>query len=119
MKKQDDSGFNMMLFHALYKGLNSIGTSIPPAILSYLKKEGSVGSDQTVHDPKALDRDLQKIFGFGAKVIEKKILEVLNAELRISTGIEDNFNFAEKVLKIQKKYSLIEVDIGQFEAMKV
>ena len=119
MKKQDDSGFNMMLFHALYKGLNNIGTSIPPAILSYLKKEGSVGPDQTVNDPKALDRDLQKIFGFGAKVVEKKILEVLNEELRISTGIEDNFNFAEKVLKIQKKYSSIEVGIGQFEAMKV
>lgn len=101
-KKQKTSKFNTILFQAVYEGLNSIGASIPPAILSYLEKDGSIGPGRVINDPKAFDEGLKRIFGFGAKVIEKKILEILYEKLRIQEEVQDRFNFSEEIQNVQK-----------------
>jgi len=100
---QKKSKFNAILFEAVYEGLNSIGTSIPPAILYYLKRNGSVGPGRVINDPQAFHEDLKKIFGFGANLIEKKILELLYVKLRIPEEPGENFNFLEKIQNVQKK----------------
>jgi len=101
-KKQKTSKFNTILFQAVYEGLNSIGASIPSAILSYLEKDGSIGPGRVINDPEAFDEGLKKIFGFGAKVIEKKILESLYEKLRIQQAVQDNFSFPEEIQNVQK-----------------
>lgn len=101
-KKQKTSKFNTILFQAVYEGLNSIGASIPFAILPYLEKDGSIGPGRVINDPEAFDEGLKKIFGFGAKVIEKKILESLYEKLRIQQEVQDSFSFPEEIQNVQK-----------------
>jgi len=94
--------FYVVLAEAVHEGLSSIGPSIHPVVFFYLKKKGSIRSDQCIDDAEAFEEGLKKIFGFGARVIEKKILEVLYVKLEVPRKIEDDFKFAEEVKKAQK-----------------
>lgn len=94
--------FDLVLAEAIQEGLSSISPSIPSVVFFYLKKNGSIQSDESIDDPQAFEEGLKKIFGFDAKVIEKKILEVLYVKLQIPPTIEDDFRFAEKVKDAQK-----------------
>lgn len=94
--------FDAVLAEAVHEGLSSISPSIPPVVFFYLQKNASIRSDQYIDDPQAFDEGLEKIFGFGAKVIEKKILEVLYSKIEIPLKIEGDFNFAEEVKNIQR-----------------
>lgn len=67
----------------------------------YLKKNASIQSDQYIDDPEAFEEGLRKLFGFGAKVIEKRILEVLYVKLDAPQKIEDSFKFIDEVRKAQ------------------
>ncbi len=87
----------MILTEAVHEGLSSICPSIPSVVFFCLRKNGSVQSDNLVKDPEAFEEILNKIFGFGAKVIEKRILEVLYTKLQIPKEIEESFEFMEEV----------------------
>ena len=117
--KQKKSKFDAILFQAVYEGLNSIGTSIPSAILPYLEKDGSIGPGRAINDPKAFDKGLKKIFGCGAKVIEKKILEILYARLQIQKEVEDNFSFPEKIQSMQKMLRSTKMQVPPLEIVNV
>jgi hypothetical protein len=110
-RKQKKPKFNTILFQAVYEGLNSIGSSIPSAILSYLEKDGSIGPGRVINDPQTFDEGLKKIFGFGAKVIEKKILESLYEKLRIQQAVQDNFSFPEEIQNVQKSLPSAKVHV--------
>lgn len=59
----------------------------------------------TIQDAEALEKSLHKIFGFGAKVIEKQILSILYAKLQLQgREFEQDFNFAEEVEKASELY---------------
>ena len=107
--KQRQPKFYVFLTEAVHEGLSSISPSIPPVVLFYLKKDGSIQSDCLIDDLKAFEEGLKKIFGFGAKVIEKKILEVLYIKLQIIREIEDDFKFAEEVKNAQKLLDSIDL----------
>lgn len=111
--------FNVILFQAVYEGLNSIGTSVPSAILPYLERDGSIGPGHVINDAKAFDEGLKKIFGFGAKVIEKKILEILYAKLQIPQQIEDSFSFPEKIQNVQNMLQSTKVQVSLLETVNV
>lgn len=100
--KQKQSKFHVFLTEAVNEGLSSISPSIPPVVFFYLKKDGSIQPDCLIEDLEAFEGGLRKIFGFGAKVIEKKILEVLYMKLQIQKEIKDDFKFAEEVKSAQK-----------------
>jgi|GEM_PF-1596520 len=118
-RKQKKSEFSTILFDAVHEGLNSIGASIPSTILPYLEKDGSIGPGRVINDPKAFDEGLRKIFGFGAKVIEKKILEVLYTKLQIRQEVDDSFSFPEKILNVQKMLQSMKVQVLPFETVNV
>lgn len=92
----------MTLVEAVQDGLNSISPSVSCAVLFYLEKAEAISCDQHFIDPEAFDDGLKKIFGFGAKVIEKKILESLYVKLEAPRRIGDSFEFTEEVKKAQK-----------------
>ena len=100
--KHRQSKFDLVLAEAVQEGLSSIGSSIPSVVLFYLKKKGSIQSNHYIDDPEAFDEGLKKIFGFGTKIIEKKILEVLYIKLEVPRKIENDFNFAAEVKKAQR-----------------
>jgi len=78
-------------------------------VFFYLKKDGSIQSDCLIDDLEAFEGGLKKIFGFGAKVIEKKILEVLYIKLEVTMEIKDDFKFAEEVKNAQKLLDSIDL----------
>lgn len=100
--KQIQSKFYVVLAEAIHEGLGNISPSIPPVVLSYMKKTASIRSDHHIDDPEAFDEGLKEIFGFGAKVIEKMILEVLYRKLQDPKEIKHDFNFVEEVKNAQK-----------------
>jgi hypothetical protein len=92
----------VILTEAVHEGLSSICPSIPSVVFFCLRKDGSIQSDNMVRDPGAFEESLNKIFGFGAKIIEKKILEVLYIKLQAPKEIRGSFKFIEEVKNAQK-----------------
>lgn len=114
---QNSDHFGAILFNAAYEGLQSMGASIPLTILPYLEKNGSVGPGSIVCDVKRFDEGLKEIFGFGAKLIEKRILEILYTKLKINNKIEDDFTFPEKIKNVQKQVKSIKLEILPVETV--
>jgi len=96
---------------AVQEGLNSISPSVSNVVFFYLKKNASIRFDEYIVKPEALEEGLEKIFGLGAKVIEKKILEVLYVKLEVPRKIEDDFEFAEEVKNAQKLLESAELEV--------
>jgi len=117
--KQENSTFEKTLFQAASEGMNFIGNSVPPAIIPYLEKNGSVAPNGVINNFEAFDRDLKKIFGFGAKIIEKKILEILCAKLQISHKVGNDFDFDEVVKDIKRKFHSTEVQVALTDTVNV
>jgi hypothetical protein len=87
---------------AVQEGINSTCPHISDAVVLYLQKNASIRHDQYATNPEALHNDLKKIFGYGAKGIEKKILEFLYLKLENPKNIKSDFKFAEEVKEAQK-----------------
>lgn len=94
--------FNVFLVAAIREGLNSIGPSISDIVLFHLQRNNAIHPDQSSIDPEAFDDGLKRIFGFGAKVIERRILEVLYVKLDASVVLNEDFEFIEEVRKAQQ-----------------
>lgn len=92
----------MVLVEAVQEGLSSISPSISSVVLFYLQRVDAIRCDQHFIDPEAFADGLDKIFGCGAKVIERKILEFLYVKLEAPQKIGDRFEFTEEVKKAQK-----------------
>lgn len=117
--KQRVSKFDLILSQAVREGLSSICTSIPFVILPCLEKDGSIGPGGVVNDPKIFDESLKKIFGFGAKVIEKRILEVLYIKLQIDRKVGSSFSFSEEIKNVQKMLPPTELRVLLSESVNV
>ena len=100
--KRRQSKFNTVLAQAVREGLDSIGPSISDAVLFHLQRTEAVCFDRYFVDIEAFDDGLKKIFGYGAQVIEKRILEVLYVKLEAPRKIGGCFRFPEEVKKAQK-----------------
>jgi hypothetical protein len=100
--KEESPSFNALLVQAVQEGLDSIGPCISEAVLVHLQKVDAIRFHQQSMDPEAFDCGLKKIFGYGAKLIERRILEVLYRKLENPRKIGDDFTFSEEVMKAQK-----------------
>lgn len=100
--KRGQSKFNTVLAQAVREGLDSIGPSISDAVLFHLQRTEAVCFDTYFVDIEAFDDGLKRIFGYGAQVIEKRILEVLYVKLEAPRKIGGSFRFPEEVKKAQK-----------------
>jgi hypothetical protein len=94
--------FNVALVEAVHEGLNSISPSISDTVLFHLQRVNAICIDQNFVDAEMFDDGLKKLFGFGAVVIERKILEFLYVKLDAPRKIADSFEFSEEVAKAQK-----------------
>ena len=92
----------MVLVEAVQEGLDSISPSCTDSVLFYIREQTSIRADGTSIDPEAFDDCLKKIFGCGAKVIEKKILERLYSKLEAPQKIDSGFKFVEEVERAQR-----------------
>lgn len=99
MKEKDR--INAILVEAVHEGLSSICSSAASSVLFFLEKSGSIKSTSNIENLKTFEEGLERIFGFGAIVIEKKILEVLCMRLKLpdSKKTKNNFEFTKEIGK--------------------
>lgn len=99
MKHQDS--LNAILVEAVNEGLSSICGSAGSAVIFFLKNNGSIKSKTKIGSVESFSEGLESIFGFGSKVIEKRILEVLYLKLQLSGKKEapSDFEFVNEVKK--------------------
>jgi len=97
---------NAILVEAVNEGLSSICSSAVPSILFFLEKNGSIKSKSNIENFEAFAEGLESIFGFGARVIEMKILEALHMKLQLPRPKEtkDDCEFAKEIEKAIEIY---------------
>ena len=100
--KQNSPRFGAVLAEAVQEGLNSIGPSISDAVLFYVQKKAGAQLDQRDLDPEVYDRCFKAIFGWGAEIVEKKILECLYLKLEVKLRIKSGFVFIDEVKRARK-----------------
>lgn len=106
---KEKNEFDEVLAEAVYEGLSWISNLVAPALQAYLQDATTIEvglrkPKLNTQDAKVLQKSLERIFGFGAKVIEYRILEILYAKLRMGKEIEQNFNFSSEVEKAKQLY---------------
>ncbi len=78
-KKRED--FDSVLLKAVDEGLMILGVSVRITVYHYLKKDHDLRREDIPKNPEALDIGLRTLFGSGASVIERHVLERLCAKL--------------------------------------
>jgi len=109
LEATETSEFERALAQAVCKGLEAISDTVAPVLRIYLDDAmaieiGLIKSRISVKNAKLLERGLEKVFGFGARVFEKKILENLHANLALEIEIPPNFNFSKSVELAKELY---------------
>jgi len=101
--------FEQAFAEAVGEGLEYISESVAPVLRIYLSDAmsvdiGLIKSRLNTDDADALEKGLEKILGFGARIFEKKMLLSLQAKLGLQCEIERNFGFSKEVKKIRNLY---------------
>jgi hypothetical protein len=101
--------FEEALADAVYDELSLISSLVAPALDICVKGASTVeiGLRKTrlnMEDCEEFERGLEKVFGFGAKVIECRILKALNTRLGISKELKQNFRFSNEVKTARELY---------------
>jgi hypothetical protein len=101
--------FEEALAEAVYDELSLISNIVASALDICIQKATSVeiGLRKTrlnVNECEDLEKGLEKVFGFGAKVIECRILKALNTKIGVSQEIKQNFKFSDEVKTARKLY---------------
>jgi hypothetical protein len=94
----------MILVEAVDEGLSNICGSAGSAVFFFLENHGAIKSKSEIEDLDGLSKGLETIFGFGSKIIEKTILEILYLKLQLpkKNEVPSDFRFVEEVRKIFK-----------------
>jgi len=100
--KERKPEFDTVLTEAVHEGLDSIGPSIADAVLFYMRKKASIQPNCHDLDPENFDCCLKGLFGWGAEIVEKRILECLYLKLEVQIKISGTFVFADEVKKARK-----------------
>lgn len=109
MALESEMDFEKALSQAINEGLGSISTIVAPVLRSYLDNAviyeiGRMKRRSTIKDVRNLERGLEKMFGFGAKVFEKKILESLYIRLSLRLETPQNLTFSQAVKKAKEAF---------------
>jgi len=105
----DEMDFEGILSQAINEGLTCISTIVAPVLRAYLDDAvaieiGWMKSGSSDKDVKNLEKGLEKLFGFGARVFEKRILEALYTKLSLDLETDHSFSLSEGVEKARKIY---------------
>ncbi len=93
---------------AANKALLDICSSAAPSVLFFLEKSGSIKSRTKIENLEIFAQGLESIFGFGAKIIEKRILVTLCTKLQVPEpgDLPDDFEFAETIERTIRLFTM-------------
>ena len=96
--------FTKILKDAVDHGLLVLGPSARKAIYFHLEKNYSITQDQIPENMKAFTESLARMFGAGAQVIERLILEDLQTQLGLIIEKSGDSNFLNCLDKAKEMY---------------
>jgi hypothetical protein len=96
--------FTKILKDAVDHGLLVLGPSARKAIYFHLEKNYSITQDQIPENMKAFTESLARMFGAGAQVIERLILEDLQTQLGLKIEKSGDSNFLNCLDKAKEMY---------------
>jgi hypothetical protein len=107
---RETGDFEENLAEAVYEGLSWVSNVVASTLDIYLHDALTVetGLRKTrfsIEDCENLEKGLERTFGFGAKVVESKILKILHSKLGVSKTIEANFKFSDEVRTAKELHS--------------
>jgi hypothetical protein len=107
----NEMDFEEALSQAINEGLASISTIVAPVLRAYLDDAVfyeivNMKAQSSVEDVRKLEVGLEKMFGVGAQVFEKKILESLCAKLSLKLETGQNLSFSKAVKKAKEAFEL-------------
>jgi hypothetical protein len=108
LKETED--FEENLAEAVYEGLSWVGSVVASTLDMYLQdaltlETGLRKTRLSIKDCENLEKGLEKTFGFGAKLVESKILRILHTKLGVTRAIEANFKFSDEVRTAKELHS--------------
>jgi hypothetical protein len=110
LSPKETEDFEENLAEAVYEGLSWVGGVVASTLDMYLQDASTpeTGLRKTrfsIKDCENLEKSLEKTFGFGAKLVETKILKILHSKLGLTRTIETNFRFSEEVMAARELHS--------------
>lgn len=107
MATPDEAGkekaFDKVLLEAVDEGLTVFGESARHVIRYYLEKNHGLRREDIPKKPETFDTALKTIFGFGASVIERHILEKLYAKLQLTYEEKEGWAFIDYIKEAKEK----------------
>jgi hypothetical protein len=105
--------FDGIFAESVYEGLRWTSGLVANILRSFLQdamtyETGWGKSKRSIKDAATLEKGLERIFGFGAKVFEKKILEILYEKLQLnehSQQLGHDFKFSKEVKRAKKLFN--------------
>ncbi len=98
------SDFEGALLEAVDRGLMILGESVKQTLYFHLERMSPVQKKSIADNPQAFISNLEGIFGAGAKVIEKNIVEQLFSELGLELEEKVDYSFVDYVKEARTKY---------------
>lgn len=101
--------FEEILAEAVYEGLSWVSSILAATLDAYIQGATTIEiglrkARLNMRDCQNLEKNLERVLGFGAKVVEFRILQVLNTKLGVSDEITSGFKFSDEVEKARKLY---------------
>ncbi len=99
---RETEDFEESLAESVYEGLSWVSCVVASTLELYVQgaRNHEIGwrkSKLRVDDCENLEKGLEKALGYGAKIVEYKILKILHSKLGTSRDITDDFKFTEEV----------------------
>jgi hypothetical protein len=97
--------FNKILMEAVDEALGALGASIKEALYFHLETTFAIKKETICENPAKLSDGLERIFGLGAKFIEKMIIDAVCTKTKCT--LPQNWQkckFAENIEKIKINY---------------
>jgi len=103
---QKSKDFEENLAEAVYEGLSWASSVVAPLLDMYVKdaltaETGFRKTKLSIQDCECLAKGLEKAFGFGAIVVETKILKILHSKLGVSKPVEADFKFTGELRMVK------------------
>lgn len=99
--KEKEEKIEKIILDAVDEGLKTLGESGKQAIFFHLEKTYSIKKSDIPEKPDAFAESLEKIFGVGATVIQKIILENLYSKLGLKYEDKDEYKFTDYLNEIK------------------
>ena len=106
-----DDTKNILLFKEMYRqaiieSFEILGKQVSGVVINYLEEKHSIRLEDTLDNPLVLDEVLEDAINGGRRIVERKIIKILNNKLKIRINIvgSNPSDFADNILKLKKLY---------------